>query len=41
MISTMLDSEFRISHLSVTITLWVNLKVHILVVEDTRFKEVK
>lgn len=41
MISTMLNSEFRISHLTVTITLWVNLKVHILVVEDTRFKEVK
>ena len=37
----MLNSEFRISHLTVTITLWVNLKVHILAVEDTRFKDVK
>ena len=41
MINTMLNSEFRISHLTVTIILWVNLKIHILAVEDTRFNEVK
>lgn len=31
----MLDSEFRIADLIVTITLWVDIKFHILAVEDT------